>query len=275
MANHPTPAHVSRIHSTVPGLNVEKVKTSLRKPFDLPSRYRWLTLVGLVLGLFISVEWQAPVAKAPVTSDYPRELSRETIQRLETDQKDLKQVIAERRAELSSLQKSAASTQSALAGLNTELENQRILAGMVPMVGSGVQVVLDDSNVKTIPQGEDPAHYLIHDYDVRDVVALLWQSGAEAVAIGDERVVASTSVYCVGSTILVNDTRMSPPYKIVAIGPPTMADALNSQAYLQALKQDVRQYSIQFKVSQKKEVQIPAFSGRFASRFVKPSSSSQ
>ena len=249
---------------------MSKVRSSLRRPFDLPSRYRWLTLVGLVLGLFISMEWQAPVAKAPVTSDYPRELGRETIQRLESEQKELKQLIAERRSRLASMQKDAASRKSALAGLNTELESQRVLAGMVPLTGPGVQVILDDSNVKTIPQGEDPAHYIIHDYDLRDVVSLLWQSGAEAIAIGDERVVASTSIYCVGSTILVNDTRTSPPYKIVAIGPPSMEEVLNSPSRLQKLKMSARQYGIQLKVSQLKDAQVPAFSGRFSSRFLQP-----
>ncbi len=273
MANRAAPAHIPRLPSSVPGLNVERVKTSLRKPFDLPSRYRWLTLVGLVLGVFLSVEWQAPVAKAPVNSDYPRELSRETIRRLEAEQKDLKQIIADRRAELATLQKDAAGRKSALAGLNTELESQRTLAGMVPLVGPGVQVILDDSNVKSIPQGEDPAHYIVHDYDIRDVVSLLWQSGAEAMAIGEERVVDSTSIYCVGSTILVNETRMSPPYKIVAMGPPSLEEALNSQARLQKLKQNVRQYGVQLKVSQAKELQLPAYSGRFSSRYARPGSS--
>lgn len=272
MAHRATPTHIPRLPASVPGLNVEKVKTSLRKPFDMPSHYRWLTLVGLILGIFISVEWQAPVAKAPVTSDYPRELGRETIRRLEADQKDLKQFIADRRSALAAYQKDAASRKSALAGLNTELESQRMLAGMVPVAGPGVQVILDDSSVKSIPQGEDPAHYIIHDYDVRDVVSLLWQAGAEAIVIGEERVVGSTSIYCVGSTILVNETRMSPPYKIVAIGPPSMEEALNSQARLQKLKQNVRQYGVQLKISQVKEAQLPAYSGRFSSRYLRPGS---
>jgi uncharacterized protein YlxW (UPF0749 family) len=209
------------------------------------------------------------VAKAPVTSEYPRELSKETTKRLEGEQKDLKQVIAEKRAELAVMQKDAAGHASALAGLNAELESQRVLAGMVPLVGPGLQVVLDDSNAKSIPVGEDAAHYLIHDYDLRDMVSLLWQSGAEGIAIGDERVVASTSIYCVGSTILVNDTRMSPPYKVSAIGPPTMEEVLNSSARLQKLKASVRLYGVQLKVSQAKDLQLPAFSGRFSTRFAR------
>ncbi len=272
MAERVAPTHIPGLPPSASGLAVEKVKTSLGKPFSIPSRYRWLTLVGVVLGLFISIEWQAPMAKAPVTSEYPRELSRETTRRLEAEQKELKQTIADRRSELALLQKDAAGRASTLAGLNNELEAERILAGMVPLTGPGVQVVLDDSSVKSIPANEDATHYIIHDYDVRDVVSLLWQSGAEAIAVGDERIVASTSIYCVGSTILVNDTRMSPPYKITAIGPPTMEEAINSPARLQKLKAGVRQYGVQLKVSQGKDLQVPAYSGRFLTRFARPSS---
>ncbi|MGI5837870.1 MAG: DUF881 domain-containing protein [Chloroflexota bacterium] len=270
MADRAASTHIPRTPPPDAGLAVEKVRDSLRKPFDIPSRYRWLTIAALILGLFISMEWQAPVAKAPVTSDYPRELSKDTIKRLESEQKGLKQIIADMRNELAELQKDATGRKSALAGLNAELEAQRVLAGMVPLVGPGLQVTLDDSSVKSIPSGEEAGRFIIHDYDIRDIVSLLWQGGAEAIAIGDERIVNSTSIYCVGSTILVNDTRMSPPYVITAIGPPEMEEILNSPARLQRLKMNVRQYGVQFNVAQSKDLYVPAFSGRFSSRYAQP-----
>lgn len=270
MANRAAPARSPRMHPSVPEIAVERMRTSLRKPFSISSTYRWLTVAALLFGIFISVEWQAPSAKSPASQDYPRELGRESVRRLEAEQKELKLVIAEYQTELASLQKDAAGRKSALAGLNTELENQRELAGLVPLTGAGVSVTLDDSQVKSIPTGEDPAHYIIHDYDLRDTVSLLWQSGAEAMAISGERIVASTSIYCVGSTILVNDVRLSPPYKIVALGPPSMEESLNSQARLQKLKQSVRQYGVQLKVASGKELQLPSFSGRFTTRFAAP-----
>jgi uncharacterized protein YlxW (UPF0749 family) len=204
-----------------------------------------------------------------VTADYPRQISKDTIKRLEAEQKDLKTIIADRRAALSSLQKDAAGQKTALADLDSELEAQRTLAGMIPLVGPGVQVILDDSQAKNLPAGEDPNNYIVHDYDIRDVVSILWQSGAEAVAISDERLVATTSIYCVGSTILVNDTRMSPPYRITAIGPPGMEDALNSPARLQQLKSAAKQYGVQYKVSGGKDLQVAAYSGGFSGRFAK------
>lgn len=270
MAGRTLPAGVSKPHSPVHGLDVSKVTTTLRKPFHISSTYKWLTVAMLFLGLFISVEWQAPVAKSPVNADYPREISKETVTRLEAEQKDLKSVIADRRAELAGIQKDSSSRKSALADLNAQLEGQRTLAGMTALAGPGVTVTLDDSSAKTIPAGEDPNHYLVHDYDIRDVVSLLWQSGAEAISVSDERLVGTTSIYCVGSTILVNDTRMSPPYKIVAIGPPAMEDTLNSSSRLQKLKSDVRQYGVQLKVAGARDLQVAAYSGSFSGRFAKP-----
>ena len=270
MAGRIVPARLPKPHSSAHGLHVGKVATSLRRPFQISSTYRWLTVAMLLLGLFVSVELQAPVARAPVTPDYPRELAKDTISRLEAEQKELKATIADRRTQLAAVQKDAASRKTALADLNTQLESQRILAGLVALHGPGVQVVLDDSAVKNIPSGDDVANYIIHDYDIRDVISALWQAGAEAIAVGDERVVATTSVYCVGSTILVNDTRMSPPYKITAIGPPTMGDALNSPSRLQSFKSDVRQYGVQFKVTSSKSLKVPAFSGSFSDKYAKP-----
>lgn len=264
------PVRLPKPHSPVHGLDVSKVTTSLRAPFQISSTYKWLAVAMLFLGIFISVEWRAPVAKGPVTADYPRELSKETIKRLEAEQKDLKAIIADRRGELAAIQKDAAGRKTALVDLDADLEAQRTLAGMTALVGPGVQVVLDDSQVKSLPAGEDPNHYIVHDYDIRDVVALLWRAGAEAIAISDERVVGTTSIYCVGSTILVNDTRMSPPYRIVAIGPPEMEEALGSPARLQQLKAAAKQYGVQLKVSGGKELQVPAYSGGFSSRFAKP-----
>lgn len=232
--------------------------------------YRWLTVAGFILGLFMSMGLQAPSTGVPATPDSPRELGKETAKRLEEEQKTLKRAVSERRMELAELQKGTSEHRSALGSLNSELETQRLLAGLVPVVGPGLQVILDDSSLKRIPAGDDAGQYVVQDYDVRDVVAVLWQSGAEAIAVGDERVVSSTSFYNVGRSLLVNDTMISSPYSIVAIGPPAMEEMLGSPARLQRLKESVRKYGLQFKVSRARELRLPAFSGRLPGRYARP-----
>ena len=54
--------------------------------------------------------------------------------------------------------------------------------------------------------------------DLRDIVTALWASGAEAISINGERLVATSSIYGVGASVLVNTAFLSPPFQIEAIG---------------------------------------------------------
>src|SRR5207237_722849 len=84
--------------------------------------------------------------------------------------------------------------------------------------GDGVVVQLDDArNVSVTARDLDRS--ICHSTDLTDIVNTAWKGGAEAIAINDERIVNSSSVYCVGSTIMVNGTLMSPPFNVTVIGP--------------------------------------------------------
>ncbi len=175
------------------------------------------TLVCLVFGVLLATGLRSPTAQSLGRSGSDRDISAGTITRLETEQKSLKGEISKLQTEIEAYQKLSISRKETLEGLSGELESQKMLAGVVPVIGDGVRVLLDDSSRTPLPD-DDPANYIVHEYQVRDIVNMLWQAGAEAVAINDERVVSLTSVYCVGSTIIVNSTRLSPPYQVSATG---------------------------------------------------------
>jgi uncharacterized protein YlxW (UPF0749 family) len=125
-----------------------------------------------------------------------------------------------------------------------------------------MRIVLDDSSVKTIPPKEDPELYIVHEYQLRDVVNVLWSAGAEAISINGERVVEPTSIYCVGSTILVNDTRTSPPYEFLVVGDQARLEgALGDAANLKALKSRIKLYGLQFTAQKQRELALPAYTG--------------
>ena len=160
-----------------------------------------------------------------------------------------------------------------LAEIATSLEVQRLQAGLVPVEGPGVRVELDDS-AREVPSNVDPNLLIVHDYEIRDVVNLLWAAGAEAIAVSGERVAANTAIYCVGSTILVNDTRLSPPYVIEAIGPPDKLYGAVTQALsLVKLKEVVERYGVQLKVSRVDALRLPAYTGEIRAQYAVPSSS--
>ncbi len=230
-----------------------------------------LILAGLLLGLVLVVRWK-DVGVTP--TDVPaaaRERAAEAVDQLEREQEQLKSTIARLRADLAGVRKQAAQNTGLLAEMSAELEREQAEAGLVALRGPGVVVQLDDSNVAAPAPGTDPELYIIHDSDLRDVANLLWDGGAEAIAINDERLVNTTSVYCVGSTIMVNDTRLSPPYLVRAIGDRQQLGALlENGAYLPGLRQRVKAYSVQLKISWAGQVDLPAYSGTFRLRNAHP-----
>jgi uncharacterized protein YlxW (UPF0749 family) len=233
-------------------------------------RHLSILFVGLTLGLLVSLGWRSAseTSVEPAVQQSSKILF--SIQRLEAEQQELKSLLAELRQELAERQQAAAAQTDRLQILQVELDRQRRLAGLTPMQGPGVRVTLDDSAVR-IPPAADPNAYIIHEYDLRDIVNLLWTAGAEAIAINDERLVSTSSVYCAGSTVMVNNTRLSPPYTIRAIGNPrVLQDFLNNPSYLKDLKEKKRLYGLDFVVQDAAGLTLPAYSGGFLVQHARP-----
>jgi uncharacterized protein YlxW (UPF0749 family) len=223
----------------------------------------------LALGLFFTAQLQSKPAP-PMDVDYPRHVAAATIEQLEAEQTVLKQEIADLRRQIKVQQEQAARDKAAFAEISASLRQEQLTSGLAALAGPGVKVTLDDSTSKTIPAGQEE-NYIVHEYDLRDVLNVLWASGAEAVSLNDERIVATTSIYCVGSTILVNNTRLSPPYVFHAIGDPeSLAAGLREQTALPMLKHRVQNYSIQYRVEVLEEVTVPAFNGTLQVRYAQP-----
>ena len=69
---------------------------------------------------------------------------------------------------------------------------------------------------------------VVTDADLRLLVRLLWQAGAEGIAINGNRLGVQTSVRKAGSNILVGVTAVTSPYTIQAIGDrDTLASAVS------------------------------------------------
>lgn len=185
-----------------------------------------------------------------------------TINRLEAEQGELKENIGRVREQLDEYRRELAANTEMLREINAELERQKMMAGLLAVEGPGVLVTLDDSSIRSA--AADSNDFLIHEYDLRDVVNLLWLAGSEAIAVNDERIVATTSIYCVGSTVMVNDTRLSPPYLIQAVGNSVVQeDVLRNPGYLREIKQRAELYGVQFKVNRIGTLTLPAYKGGF------------
>jgi uncharacterized protein YlxW (UPF0749 family) len=229
-----------------------------------------LLAAGLTVGLLLATGWREPAGTGAVEVNGREDRIFLSIERLEDEQEDLRETLGFLRRELSDRQSAAEAETDRLETLRTELDRQQLLAGLKEVHGPGVRVILDDSAANP-PPGADASPYLIHEQDLRDMVNLLWMAGSEAIAINDERLVASSSVYCVGSTVMINSTRLSPPYAIRAIGNPRVQqDYLRNPSYLQTLKEKKRSYGLRFDVEAQESLLLPAYRGAFLTQYARP-----
>jgi len=131
------------------------------------------------------------------------------------------------------------------------------LAGLTDVQGEGVKIILDDSTSYLLQEQS-----IAHAADIRDIVSLLKRAGAEAISINGERVVTTTAVDCIVNTILVNETRISNPFEISAIGDKDLLHrVLVDKAILQDLHKRVSSDGVVYQVTKENDILIKAHSG--------------
>ncbi|HEY9899665.1 MAG TPA: DUF881 domain-containing protein [Pantanalinema sp.] len=218
--------------------------------------------------------WQLPVALVSVVMGFL--LSTQI-----KNQRDYREAPPSRRAEdlvvmLRNAESAKADLEKELKGLRAEREGVgpspraaagELAAGMVALEGQGLEVSVSDS-AKPLQKGEDPNIAIVHNDDLLRLVNELRAGGAEAVSINDQRLVDTSEITCAGSTILVNQSRITPPFVIKAIGnPDTMSAALGLRG---GIIEYLQFYGIQVSISKKSEVLIPMYSGGSHYRYAKP-----
>lgn len=99
--------------------------------------------------------------------------------------------------------------------LRVSLHEVKVDSGMAEMSGPGVVIKFYDAH-----NGFE-ASDIIHDSDVRDMVNELFAAGAKGVAVGGQRLIATSPIRCVGPVIRVNQKEISAnPVIIEAVGDP-------------------------------------------------------
>jgi len=228
----------------------------------------WLAL-GLAVGLAVSLR---PGQTQPIVvgrSSAQRDSSEDLIARLEQEQSVLRQGVDARRKALSEIESEEASRGAMLSQLSKELAVNRALAGLTDIQGPGIIISLADGT-RALRAGEKAEAVIVHDYDVRDIMNALWAGGAEAVAINGQRIVFSTSVTCVGPTIVVGDSRVSPPLTILAIGDAaSMSRMLSQDPELAQLRSRAQDGAIILTTEARSNLTIPAFSGILTQQFAR------
>lgn len=211
-------------------------------------------LVGIILGMMIIL--QSKVLPTRVTNSITPYMSlKDTKELLYSEQTSLKGEASDLQNKITAMNNG---NSGALSSSDASLLNmKRAQAGLTKLNGAGVIITFDDSK-----RGLTSEDSIVHAADLRDIINLLWGSTAEGIAMNGERIVTSTSVDCIVNTVLVNDTRISNPFSIEAIGDmSTMYERLNDPNILSDIHTRVTNNGIIFRIEKNSNITMPAFSG--------------
>ncbi len=139
-------------------------------------------------------------------------------------------------------------------------------AGLTDVVGRALTVTLDDAPLR---EPDDPLwqtmtanDVIVHQADLQAVVNALWRGGAEALQVMDQRIINTSSIQCVGNTLLLQGRVYSPPYAITAIGPvKRMRSALRRDPEVSAYRAWAAAVGLGYQENRHHELTIPAHTG--------------
>jgi uncharacterized protein YlxW (UPF0749 family) len=227
-----------------------------------------LTLVFFILSGLVATQLKTQQK----IRDDQKQVSQEVTVELNQAKREAAKLRAERdalRAKVSQHEKASEQDTAKVKLLSADLQKMKLAVGMTAVKGPGVMVLMRDNPPKnTKDLGVEATElYLVHDYQVLQVVNELRSAGAEAVAVNGHRLGANSYVRCVGPVITIDGTRIGGPYKIEAIGNPA---ALKSGLELPGGIVEQFNSIIAIKVAPQKELILPAVDGALSFKTATP-----
>ena len=231
-----------------------------------------LTGVCFVFGALLAMQLRAI---QQVNANQVREKQGVVLAQQLADQMKVKAAKSEResvalKAKFDAINKKLAQTgtlsKTQLAALGTQIKDLQTVAGLTPVNGPGVRIVMSD-NPGANQGGESMALLpgLVHDYDLQQVVNELRAAKADAIAIrgaGGEaiRVTGYTPIRCVGPVIYINWEPVAAPFTLEAIGEPK---TLNSALAMPGGIVDIlkNNQAIGVKITPSDSLELPAATG--------------
>ena len=202
---------------------------------------------------------------------------------------DLASVVRQERARTDSLQARAARLADEVTQLTNQVNDTQVTrvqrqvarlqqpAGYRAVKGGGLTVTLDDAGRKAVERAlaSNPKltkdDLVVHQQDIQAVVNALWEGGAEAVTVQDQRVISTTGIRCVGNTVVLHGVPYSPPYRISAIGNQAALEAsLNASDYITEYLEYHDQYELGYEIETSRSLRMPAAAPALVLRHAKP-----
>lgn len=227
----------------------------MRKSFPNDQKFA-IAIVGLTLGLLIGIQVRTLGLQRAALGSSRITVLMERLLKAQEEVKQLREEVDTLRQQIRDYERAMAEGKVATERIMAELNKLRVLAGLTKVRGPGVIVWLTDASKPVSP--ENPSFGIVHDTDLLMIVNELRNAGAEAIAINNQRIVATTAIRCVGNLITVNGVPVTPPYEIAAIGDP---DKLKEGLMMPGgIVEQLKALGIPINVTQRQDVILPSLS---------------
>ncbi len=196
-----------------------------------------MMLVCVILGIMLSLQYKSINYNQSIASYENKRLDdlKTELITLQGQKNSLQERLQELEQENQTYAKVKAGDSEAAQQIQNNLRKARIFAGLETVKGKGVVVNLDNNGLISVQE-----------YDVLDVVNELRASGAQAISVNDQRIVAMTEIRAAGQYIVINGKQMTAPFVIKAIADPDDLERSLSLlgGVLDRLKEDMLNVSI-------------------------------
>ena len=176
--------------------------------------------------------------------------------------------------QVESIQQRTATGDTEVADALVRIDSLADAAGRDPASGGGVTVTMADA-----PRGPDGSYasdasvddLVVHQVDVQSVLNALWAGGASAIAMQDQRLVASSAPRCIGNTLPLGGRTYSPPYVMTAIGDSDrLRAALKNEPGVRLYEQYALRYGLRYDVAASEDLSVPAYEQSVRMRYAQP-----
>ena len=232
------------------------------------SRARVLNRVWQALAaLLVAVVFAAAVAQARSVAPGMSAAQQVLAASARSTEASINQLVARRNAlaaQVDDVQRRALIDDAEGRRLLSSLDKLSLSAAAAPVIGPGLAVTVTEPAVgpnlsDVSKQRVAGSRQIILDRDLQLVVNSLWASGAEAISVGGVRIGPNVTIRQAGGAILVDNSPIGSPYKVLAVGPPhAMRDSFDSSPALHRLKLLETSYGVGVSVSISDGLSLPA-----------------
>ncbi len=148
----------------------------------------------------------------------------------------------------------------------TEIKNNQVLLGLTEVSGQGIIIKLDENRKINSEEVINISGYLVHAEDLLYIVNELFNSGADAISINNQRIVNTSSIICDGNIIRINGKMVGVPIEIKAIGYPERMDGALSRpgGYLQLMANE----GVVITIERSENITIPKYEGIYSYEYI-------